>query len=97
MKTGKCMFQRPESSFVAEIDDAVLTAVAEACERDRSGISSQTSLLQLGLDSLALTVVVAQLQVRYRFEAQPDELADLFGARAVADIAALVKRKLGLA
>jgi acyl carrier protein len=94
-KSGKYLFRQPESILTGEVDQAVVDTLAQACELSRSEVSIQTSLLELGLDSLGLTVVIAQLQTRYCFEVEPDELAELLGAAVVADIAALVKRKIG--
>lgn len=68
----------------------VTEAIANACNFDPKEITGQTSLLELGLDSLSLTALVAQIEAVYECVLTPDEVLELFGAMRVSDVIAFV-------
>jgi acyl carrier protein len=48
----------------------------------------------LGVDSVNMTSIVAQLQATYGFHMESDELIELFNAPRIADFVALVRKAI---
>ena len=75
----------------------VLGAIADACNLSAAEITVDMNIQDLGLDSWAITAIVAQLEAAYGIEVSTDQLIDLMQAEFVRDFVALVERMTGVA
>ena len=70
----------------------VISALAAAANVDRRTISEDTSVLDLGIDSVSLAGVVAQIEMQYSCEVPLDQVYELFDAPLVRDVVMIVSR-----
>lgn len=77
---------------VDRIDEAILSAIAVACNLDRSSITVDASMLDLGVDSVTLIAIIAQIQARFDVHIGENELVELFDAPLVREFIAIVRR-----
>lgn len=63
--------------------------IARACHLEPARVTAQSSILDLGLDSLTLVSVLAQIEIAHAFELSPDETLALLEAT---DIRSLARR-----
>lgn len=77
-----------------ELADWLLCALAEACRRDRTEISLQTSLWDLALDSLSLVSITTLAETIYGIELEVDDVEAMLRGARVADILAVLERRM---
>ena len=70
----------------------VLTTLAAAANVERRALSEDTNVLDLGIDSLTLAAVVAQIEIQYGCEIPVDQLYLLIDAPLVRDLLTIVSR-----
>jgi acyl carrier protein len=75
----------------------VMTALAAAANVDRRTISEETSMLDLGIDSLTLAGLVAQVEMRYGCEVPLDQVYELFDAPLVRDVVTVLSQRVAKA
>jgi acyl carrier protein len=66
--------------------ELILDTFCAACNRERSALAPQTSLEELGLDSLSLMSVLSQVQFACGVQLNDDQTLHLLNATTVADI-----------
>jgi acyl carrier protein len=76
---------------VANLEEWVLATVAELCQQDRQNVTADTNVLDLGLDSLGLSVLMAQVETNCHCEFNEIHVAQLFEARSLRDLIAVVR------
>ncbi len=77
---------------VSGLEEMVVSAIAAACNIDRSAVSRNNNMQDLGVDSVNMTSIVAQLQATYHFQMDSDELIELFNAPSIGDFVALLSK-----
>jgi acyl carrier protein len=78
----------------ADLNALIASTLATACRCDVDALHEETDLIDIGLDSLALVSVVAQIEARRNRELGEDELLAIFRTRTVGDIMALAHKML---
>jgi acyl carrier protein len=79
---------------IAELDEIVVSAIAVACNIERSAIAVDANMLELGIDSITMTAIVAQVQASYDVQLETDDVVELLNAPRVADVLSLMKKAL---
>jgi acyl carrier protein len=74
------------------LKEFLMTTLAAAANVERRTISEETSMLDLGIDSLTLASLVAQVEMRYGCEVPLERVYELFDAPLVRDVVAIVSR-----
>lgn len=77
-----------------DLQEFVCSTVAQACSVDRDRIDARTNLLDLGIDSLTLVSVFAQIEAVYDVELTPDEILSMLEAPTIADLVVCMERLL---
>ncbi len=72
----------------AEVQRAVLEAVAATCRIAVGRLDASVCIDDLGLDSMALTAVITRLEIRYELSLQADEIVRLLQSKRIAELAA---------
>jgi acyl carrier protein len=80
---------------VPALDEFVLETLAMACNAERSLLTLETGLDEIGLDSLSLTAVVAQIEAVYGCRFESEDVVELFQAAAVRDVVLMIRRMIG--
>ena len=73
-----------------DLSELVMDTLGAACSVDRAAIGLETTLLDLGLDSMAITAIVAQAEAACDCELTPDQIVGLFDAIQVKDLIAQI-------
>jgi acyl carrier protein len=73
------------------IEKSVVAAIARACSASRDCLELDTSLDEVGLDSLGLHSVINDVQERCGIELSPDQLMSFLAVTTVRDVAAVFK------
>ena len=73
----------PPQDPVDELVGWLCPAIARACQLEPSGVTAESSVVELGLDSLSLVSVLTLLEAEHRFELAPDETLALLEAADV--------------
>jgi len=81
---------------MAVLDDLVITTLAAACNIERAQLSPETGLDEIGLDSMSLVALVAQLEALYGCQFESEQVLGLFEARRIRDVVLLVGRVVGM-
>ncbi len=69
-----------------DLRQRILIAIAESCYRRPDEIRPEVSLVDLGLDSLAITSIVGEIESASRLEFHRDQVNTLFQAERVGDL-----------
>jgi acyl carrier protein len=72
------------------LDQIVLESLANACKVDRSVLSPDTTLTDVGFDSLGAAAFVSEMEFSHGIIIEPDDLPKLFLAVTPADVIAVV-------
>jgi len=72
-------------------EEIVLETLASACDVDRTALEPETSLIDVGFDSLAASAFVSEMEFSHGVVIEPDELPKLYLAVTSADVVALVQ------
>ena len=64
----------------------VVGALCAACNVDPASVDSNTSLIEMGMDSLSLTAVVTQVEAAYGCELSAEQILELFQAESIQDL-----------
>jgi acyl carrier protein len=86
MVTPHCV----QDGITLELAELVASAISSACNIERSAIAPETPLYNLGVDSVSMMAVVAQVQMRYEVELTSDQIMELFDASRVEDAVSLL-------
>jgi acyl carrier protein len=78
-----------------EMEWLIRAAVAKVCQCDAQGLSSETELDAIGLDSLGLQSVIEDLQRRFDIEFTPDQLMGFLRITTVGGIVGILREALG--
>ncbi len=76
---------------VASLDEWILATVAEMCQQDPRNVTEDTTVLDIGLDSLALSMLLAQVETNWKCELTETDMARLFEALSLRDLIAVVR------
>ena len=76
------------------LQDFVIETIAAVCKLERSAVTMNTSLLDIGADSVSLVAIATQVQMYYGVHLTPDELMDLFDAPRVEDLIASLRQMI---
>ncbi len=68
------------------LDEFVMALISSACGRERSSISDEQTLYELGIDSMAIVALAAELQVYLNHEFSSDQMWELFGATSIREL-----------
>lgn len=82
---------------MAQTDDIrtlILSALAEACHCSVSELDENSSIIELGVDSLSLTNIAAQLEAQYGLELTEEALLRLLESQRVGDLIGLAETLL---
>lgn len=74
------------------LQEFVLSTLASVCNVQRHALSEETSLFDLGLDSVTLAGVVAQVEMHYACDIPIDQVYELFDAPLVRDVVSILSR-----
>jgi acyl carrier protein len=74
------------------LQEFIMTTLAAAANIERCALSEETSMLELGIDSLTLAGLVAQVEMRYGCEVPLEQVYELFDAPLVRDVVTVVGR-----
>ncbi len=72
------------------IQDLVFTAVAEACNFDRADITAESNLVDLGIDSLNMAVIVARVELARGCHFLDEDIIQLLHAEVMGEFVRLV-------
>lgn len=72
--------------------ELICEAISHACGRAPASVRMDSSLLELGVDSLTLVSVVSQVEALHGVEIETDDLIALLDAHLVRDLADLLDR-----
>ncbi len=75
-----------------DLDGFVCSAIASACNVEPTEVTSSTNLLDVGMDSLNLVSIIAQIQIHFGVEFSSDQVVALFDASMVADLVILLRQ-----
>jgi acyl carrier protein len=75
-----------EAISAEQLRDTVVDAFCSACACERSQLTPATPLLDLGLDSLNLSTVLAQVDATYALDLSDQELFELLRSDTVGDL-----------
>ena len=78
----------------AKLEELVSSAIATACNVDEAAISLETRLCDLGVDSISVVAIVAQVGAEHGLELSSDQLIELFDALIVRDFILLLQRAI---
>ena len=84
---------RPPHAF--ELAAWLRSAIARACQIDPSSVTDETSLLDVGADSLTLASVLSLIEAEHGIELEPDEILALLGAEDVRALANALVQLIG--
>lgn len=76
---------------VTSLDEWILATVAQLCEQDLRDVTADTNVLDLGLDSLGLNVLMAQVETHWKCEFSEIHVTRLFEALSLRDLIAVVR------
>ncbi|HEX5421711.1 MAG TPA: acyl carrier protein [Gammaproteobacteria bacterium] len=73
------------------IESFVLRVLAAACRAHPAALDPQTSMAELGMDSLTLVAVLSQVEAAYGLEFTTDDTLALMGAGDVGELVAAIE------
>ena len=76
------------------LERLVVEAIGAACRIEPAAIARSTPLLDMNMDSLTLVTVLGLIEVAYGFNFDADDIVQMLRARDVAELCAVVARKL---
>jgi acyl carrier protein len=69
-----------------DLEGVLIEAVARACNCDAQLLSSESLLEEIGLDSLGITSVIADVEEEFELQLEPDELMAFLQVKTIGDI-----------
>jgi acyl carrier protein len=75
---------------VSDIAHKLITQVATASGADAVALSLNTTLQEVGLDSVLLALVLRAIEAEFSLEFQDDEVSDFLGASTIGDYVDIV-------
>lgn len=78
----------------AAVADTMIKLVARACAVDAHRITPDTLLDEVGVDSLSLTQIMAEMEAAFAIELWDDDIAGLAEARSVGDFVGVLNGAL---
>lgn len=72
------------------LDDVILESLANACKVNRAQLAPDTTLTDVGFDSLGVAAFVSEMEFSHGIIIEPDDLPRLFLAVTPADVIAFV-------
>ncbi len=72
-------------------EDFVLQAITITCNLEPSTVRTDTDIASLGIDSMGLTAIAAHLEVACTVEFTEEQALELYQAKLVSDIIALMR------
>ncbi len=73
------------------LDEIILSTLANACNVDRSALTPQTPLADVGFDSLGAAAFASEMESSHGICLEPEDLAKLYVAVTPADVIAAVR------
>lgn len=74
-----------------DVGEFVMSLIASACNLPRAEIALDTNLQELGIDSLMIPAIVAQVEADYRCELTHEQALGFLQAAIVSDMVVLVR------
>jgi acyl carrier protein len=74
------------------VEEFVISTISTVCNFERAAITPQTSLADLGMDSLTFTAFASHVEATYECEINVDQMLDFLQAPLVADVVAIVQK-----
>jgi acyl carrier protein len=76
-------------------DEFVMSTIAAACDFERDRLTADSDLLEIGVDSLGITTLIAHAEATYACDFTIEQTAKLFRATTVREVIALVDAARG--
>lgn len=76
---------------MSRLSALVIDALCAACVIERDAVHGESSLHELGLDSMAITAIVGQTEATYECELSPDQIVGLFDCTTVDELIASIE------
>ena len=73
------------------VEDLVVATIAAVCNLEKAAVTLDTDMLEAGLDSLHIMVLVGQVESTYGCEVTPEQMVGFFDAPCVRDVVRLVE------
>ena len=77
-----------------QVDDFILTSLADACGVERSRVDESTRLTDLGFDSLGAASLIYQLESQYGVQFDQEIVVRMYEAVTVAELRRLLEEFL---
>ncbi len=77
---------KPES-----LEEFLIATIAETCSFERSALTLETSLVDIGIDSLNMTAVLARIELVYDCQLKEEQVIEVLQADRIADVVQLVR------
>jgi acyl carrier protein len=74
------------------LKDFVFQMIGRACNIDSAALQLETDVLNIGVDSLSLMFIASSVEVMTGVELSAEDMEELFKARQISEIVALVDR-----
>jgi acyl carrier protein len=78
----------------ADPREFILATIAKACNLERAVVTCQTSMQDLGMDSLSFFSIINHIGMVYGIDLVPDEITDLFRAASVGELVAFFENAI---
>jgi acyl carrier protein len=89
--------ERADMQVVTDITHKLISQVATASGADPAVLSAETTLQEVGLDSVLLALVLRAIESEFEIEFEDEEVAGFLGASSIRDyvdiVVAALKRK----
>lgn len=76
---------------VTHITDKLITQVAMASGADPTVLSPETTLQEVGLDSVVLALILRAVEAEFDVEFEDEEVADFLAATSIGDYVEIVR------
>jgi len=83
------------NSDMPELEATVCELIARACNFQRTVISLNDSVYDIGLDSMGATALLAELEALYDVEFSSDKISEILQAPFVRDLVNIVQQVIG--
>lgn len=80
--------------LVTDITDKLITQVATVSGADPAALSIETTLMEVGLDSVLLALILRAIEEEFAIEFEDEEVADFLGASSIRDYVDIVRSAL---
>jgi acyl carrier protein len=76
------------------LSERIVASIAAACNRDKSMISPDASLIDVGMDSIGVYVLVADIEANYDCEFTARQILNVMTSSLVSDVVTIVRQAI---